>query len=311
MFPCHLLFKAATKGGSNMTHAEKELRNQRIVELRKQGYSMNQLSEMFNLTNISGICKRYGVAGVMSDRKADYSKLPQLQHKPSEDYAREVIERKLDGFSYFGNYTGSSGTADIQCNVCGDVFTQPFTSIRKGCNVFCRNCKKIEKDKAREAARAIRLAERQQRQRKQDLELFLSTYQVECVVCGKIFVTHRSNAKCCSPECRKKYNNSTSTIRKDKRIAKDKRIDKGITAKRLYKRDGGVCWICGGMCDLNDYVVTDSTIICGDYYPSVDHVVAVCDGGEDSWDNVRLAHRICNSMRYYKKVTPSYQRESA
>ena len=65
------------------------------------------------------------------------------------------------------------------------------------------------------------------------------------------------------------------------------------------------------MCDLNDYVVTDNTIICGDYYPSVDHVVAVCDGGEDSWDNVRLAHRICNSMRYYKKVTPSYQLETA
>lgn len=289
-----------------MTHAEKELRNQRIIELRKQGYSMNQLSEMFDLSEggIHVICKKYGVAGVMSDRKADYDSMKQLHKKPSEDYARSVIERKLNGFSYFGNYTGSSGTADIQCNVCGDVFTQPFITIRQGKKVFCRNCRKIAKDKARDAELKKRIAESQHRQSKQDLELFFSTYQVECVVCGKIFVTHRSNAKCCSPKCRKKQNNSTSTIRKDKRIQKDKRIDKGITAKRLYKRDGGICWICGGKCDLNDYVVRDNTIICGDHYPSVDHVIAVCDGGEDSWNNVRLAHRICNLQRYYKKVTP-------
>lgn len=287
-----------------MTHAEKELRNQRIVELRKQGYSMNQLSEMFNLTNISGICKRYGVAGKLSDRKADYSKLPQLHQKPSEDYAREVIERKLSGFSYFGNYTGSSGTADIQCNVCGDVFTQPFTSIRNGCNVFCRNCRKIAKDKAREAARAVRLADSYHRQSEKDILLFMKRQQIECDVCGKIFITTDTNRKCCSAECSKIRANRISAKRKDKRITKEKQIDKGITAKSLYKRDGGVCWICGGMCDLNDYVVRDNVIICGDYYPSVDHVVAVCDGGEDSWNNVRLAHRICNSLRYYKKVTP-------
>lgn len=290
-----------------MTHAEKELRNQRIVELRIQMYSMSQLAEMFDITEsaVGVICRKYGVGGKRSDRKADYRKLPQLHQKPSEDYAKRVIDQKLNGFSYFGNYTGSSGTADIQCNVCGDVFTQPFTTIRQGKKVFCRNCRKIEKEKAMEAAREIRLAERQQRQSIQDLELFLNTYQVECVSCGKIFVTHKSNAKCCSPYCRKKHGNNRSTIRKDKRIPKDKRIDKGITAKQLYNRDGGICWICGGACDLNDYVVTDNTIICGDYYPSVDHIVAVCDGGEDSWENVRLAHRICNSMRYYNKVTPS------
>lgn len=67
----------------------------------------------------------------------------------------------------------------------------------------------------------------------------------------------------------------------------------------MFVRDGGVCWICGGKCNPNDYVIRDGYKICGNYYPSVDHIVPICEGGEDSWKNVRLAHRICNSKRYF------------
>ena len=286
-----------------MTHAEKELRNQKIVELRKQGYSQAQIAEMFNLSDVSAICKRYGVAGVMSDRKADPANIKYNNgwtKESQEEYAKKVIERKLNGFVYFGNYTGSSGSADIQCKECGYVFTQPFTTIRQSKKVWCRNCAKIANDKAKEAARNKRIIEAQKRNSEKDLELFLRTYQVECVECGRIFTTHNTRVRCCSSECRKKRANK----RKDKRIARDKRVDKNITAKHLYKRDDGICWICGRKCDLNDYITKDNVIICGDYYPSVDHVVPVCDGGEDSWDNVRLAHRICNTKRYYKNVAP-------
>ena len=53
-----------------MTRAEKKIRNLRIVELRKQGYSQNELCKMFGLKSIGYICKQYGVDGVMSNRKA-------------------------------------------------------------------------------------------------------------------------------------------------------------------------------------------------------------------------------------------------
>jgi len=280
---------------SNLTgHYGKEILYEKCREFKKQGHTNKEVADRFgiNLSVAARVCKG------ISPQKPDYTLLPQLQK--SEEYARNTVDRMLTGFSYVGNYTGSSGTADICCNICGEVFTQPFISIRQGNKVRCRNCERIAKAAEKEAARNERIAEKHRKQSEKDLELFLRTYQVQCVVCGKIFVTHDSRVCCCSSECRKKRSNR----RKDHRIAKDKRIDNDITAKRLWERDGGVCWICGKLCDLNDYIVRDNIIICGDSYPSVDHVVPVCEGGADSWSNVRLAHRICNTRRYYKKVTP-------
>lgn len=78
-------------------------------------------------------------------------------------------------------------------------------------------------------------------------------------------------------------------------------VDKDITVPSLFKRDGGVCYLCGKPCRMDDFIVKDGTIICGDWYPSIDHVVPLARGGLHAWENVRLAHRICNSM---KRDTP-------
>lgn len=316
-----------------------------VIKLRHDGLTYKEISEAlgFSMSFVQAVCtehnltghygtkkkydelKKYMQQGHTTEETALYFGIPrsvvcrackgvqrpkreynnQWSKDSQERYAINTINEKLIGFAYAGNYTGSSGAVDIQCKTCGDIFTQPFISIRQGCKVICRNCRKTAKEKTKETAKAIRLAEMYRRQSEKDTDLFMRTLQVECDVCGKIFTTKDTNRKCCSSACSKIRANKISSQRKDKRITKNKLIDKGITAKRLYNRDGGVCWICGGKCDLNDYVVKDNVIICGDYYPSVDHVVAVCDGGEDSWENVRLAHRICNSMRYYNKVTPS------
>ena len=51
----------------------------------------------------------------------------------------------------------------------------------------------------------------------------------------------------------------------------------------LLERDGLKCGICGE--DLDDEI-------------HIDHIVAVCDGGENLVSNLRATHPICNITRY-------------
>lgn len=59
--------------------------------------------------------------------------------------------------------------------------------------------------------------------------------------------------------------------------------DRGITHEKLYQRDKGICWLCGGNVDRSEW--------------SIDHLVPKAHGGTHTWDNVGLAHFKCNAIR--------------
>ena len=48
--------------------------------------------------------------------------------------------------------------------------------------------------------------------------------------------------------------------------------------------------------------INGSFFIAGNMYPSIDHVIAVANGGTHEWSNVKLAHRICNSNKNAETV---------
>jgi hypothetical protein len=209
---------------------------------------------------------------------------------------KAVVAERCKGFEYAGNYTGSNGTADIKCTVCGDVTTRSWVSIRHG-NVRCRHCEELEivrkqqraeDEKKRKAVQSYFV--RQARINSKQLEMRV------CLHCGKVFLAD-GRISYCSTRCAKATNNS---IKKDRRLRKLKaaNYDSTISLPRVYDRDNGVCYLCGGLCDWNDYEWRGKDFIAGDNYPSVEHVVALHDGGSHTWDNVRLAHRICNSLKH-------------
>ena len=206
------------------------------------------------------------------------------------------VSERLPGFEYAGNYTGADGSCDIKCKCCGDIMTRSMISIRHG-NVRCRACERNRID-AREVAerlaKELRERERQEREeeRKAEAERKKLLKLHACPVCGKI--TDRQ--KYCSDECQKRANNSMKDYRRRLKI-KLATIDNDITVEGLYRRDGGRCWLCGGPCNYEDYTVRDGVFVAGDWYPSVDHVVPLARGGSHSWDNVKLAHRCCNSKK--------------
>jgi 5-methylcytosine-specific restriction endonuclease McrA len=120
----------------------------------------------------------------------------------------------------------------------------------------------------------------------------------ECVICGKAFETWKNRQVCCSEDCRKIYKNSHRDKRLDGIV-----IDKDISIQKLAERDNNRCQICGEPVDWNDKHENGQVIVCGNLYPSIDHVVPVSLGGLHSWDNVQLAHRVCNSKKNNKVVS--------
>lgn len=116
-----------------------------------------------------------------------------------------------------------------------------------------------------------------------------------CIVCGKEFTTTRSRTLTCSELCSKR-NYYAKKVSKSERY-RDITIDKDISIAKLAIRDGGICQICKKPVQWDDKREINGQVLAGDYYPSVDHIKPISRGGLHSWDNIQLAHRICNSLK--------------
>lgn len=119
--------------------------------------------------------------------------------------------------------------------------------------------------------------------------LFSSPQKKECPTCGKVFSTTNPRKRYCSDECKQRSH--------DHRINNDNRIDRDITLKKLFDRDGGTCKICGGECDFGDYKIKRGKFSAGINYPTIDHIYPLSKGGQHSWKNVQLAHFRCNCKK--------------
>lgn len=107
-----------------------------------------------------------------------------------------------------------------------------------------------------------------------------------CPRCGEQAITpyHPLAAGYCSSRCSSRDN-------KDRRRARE--AGAAITpGKRyeVYERDNWTCYIC-------EYEVDRDVDPGSNWAPSVDHVVALVNGGNHGLDNWRCAHRWCNSLK--------------
>lgn len=219
-----------------------------------------------------------------------------------EAHAKIKIAEYLKGknIEYIGGFTHCDGTVQLRCTVCGNVFTRAMTTIRKyqcACDV-CKDREQTEKTIAKEQAKAQKEQERKKAKQQKAIELAKAkelakkAKEHECAVCG----AKTMRPKYCSDKCLHKAMNKSHEVARRTKI-RNAMVDKDITLEALYKRDGGACHICGLQCNYNDYVVRGGTVITGEYYPSIDHVIPLAKGGKHSWINVRLAHRRCNSCK--------------
>lgn len=86
--------------------------------------------------------------------------------------------------------------------------------------------------------------------------------------------------------------------RRLKRYGADKAPRDHITLDALIERDGGVCYLCGCTTSKADsWHDENGNFICGETYPTRDHVMPIAKGGTHTWDNVKLACMKCNSTK--------------
>ena len=233
------------------------------------------------------------------------------------------------GFDYVGGYSGRNSRVTIRCRVCGNEIERGVEFVKKG-NLICPHCEH-EKTLTRQAERRREhQVEQQNKKAEKEAEriksnpLGLSYYQLErearfdevhvCKVCGKEYTPRQyvestggttfSNPGYCSVECKKKANNKMTHDARKRRGVKDNhrhrakiygcKYDSSVTLPKVIKRYGLKCAICGEMCDLNDHGWNQWM---GPMSPTIDHIVPMAKGGGHVWDNVQIAHAICNSYK--------------
>lgn len=73
---------------------------------------------------------------------------------------------------------------------------------------------------------------------------------------------------------------------------------RGIHWRDIARRDHMRCQICGCQVDENDKWLSASGRWCfGRSYPTVDHIIALSNGGTDTYGNVQLTCKRCNAKK--------------
>ena len=210
------------------------------------------------------------------------------------------IRTKSSVLEYIGGWENDS--AYFICKDCGNLFKHSTGFTRPSANrkCFCPKCKQTLLDikkKAKEEERRNKKIIRKEKKRKSQEQKIQATFK-KCCTCNSLFYSPNAKTKYCSKKC------ATAKQWKVKDLYRYT-----VPLDKLYDRDRGICHICGGKCDWDDkYVNENGYIVYGNYYPSRDHIIEKCRGGEHTWENIKLAHRICNSERWMKYDTKEKRR---
>ena len=293
-----------------------------VARFYVEGHSVRETAETFGVSKVqvNNLVKKRRIT---NGRKFKTDACHVIEH--NKDQQRDAEQRLVSrleslGFEYVGGYQDKN--IKIRCRQCGDEFERCVDFAKHG-NVVCRKCEH-EKALIRQAQRKEKLKQktinqkaRAEAEKADALFHLLNDKAHVCTICGKSFsiadymkdcglkqIQH--NPSYCSDACKRKANHRKSKECKRRSGNLDRgnhrhrarkygvAYESGITLKKVWKRDNGICQICGKPCDWND---RSWNKYCGPLYPSIDHIVAMKNGGGHVWPNVQLAHIICNSEK--------------
>lgn len=223
-----------------------------------------------------------------------------------KDVAERIKQKHNGTLEYISGYKNKDSLIKVKCLVCGEVIERTYHHLTTHPNA-CPVCKQRHYDLVKAEREEQRQEQREKRERIAEINKARRSKQlrmVVCEICGEMFFTWDSRKKYCSTACQKESERRYASYNhgSDNRLNSSNIIDRDIDLKKLFERDSGICQLCGEPCDFSDCYTNESgTFIAGDRYPSKDHIIPLSMGGKHSWDNVRLAHRGCNTKFYWRE----------
>lgn len=169
------------------------------------------------------------------------------------------------------NRAETTGTNLVTCQTCSKEF-RTYRDNKTFCSEECRmNCKSNGRNKP---------------------NIVKISLINNCDECGNEYETSSKSQRFCSYKCKTKNRNKLNELQRRKYYIEG---DNTISLSKLIDKENNLCYICGAECNSNDLVTDDKgTVICGNEYPSIEHVIPLSKGGKHEWNNVKLAHRVCN-----------------
>lgn len=220
----------------------------------------------------------------------------------------------------------------FRCNVCGTEFSRS----KQAGKVICRECIRREREEKKAKEKEKRQQELLKRQqvcihcgkefhaiRKQKYcshncaqrhAYALNHPKIikTCRTCGNEFEACSSKNVYCSGYCRRNSDENKAKLKNYKTGSIPDRLRRYgrageyrdcIPLDEVIERDNGICYLCGCKTDKNDcWHDENGYFVCGERYPTRDHVIPISKGGTHTWDNVRLACHKCNSRKNNRQL---------
>lgn len=285
-----------------LTKEQKDL----VRALREESKGYKEIADTLGCTKsqVREYCRKSGLSGF---RSSNYYGSEETREKEF----KKKFEAKYTSFEYIDGYENWKSMVKIRCKICGHIqkgtaqYTKPSRMLNE---IKCDGCNEIKRLKqslvdllVRRHNTLIREQNNLIREEEKEVERLQRLEQLKgrvCVECGKIFDATNGNQKYCSIECSNRRDNRIKEINRRTKLKKNGKINWDISLSKLIKRDKNICHICGSKCSSKDYTIDKgNNFIVGADYPSIDHVIPVSKGGTHTWDNVKLAHHYCNSIK--------------
>lgn len=277
----------------------KEAYDDLVEQIKKYvqlGWSINKISkEIKDISpdNIKTISKNENII-FNNTHNFKNARIAALNLKEREQIFAEKINKKDRTKAYHHGFTNIDSEVYIKCLDCNNIYKVNANIVRKKSNaILCKYCL----NKAKEQKEAIKRIQKSNKERIQKANKLLNSVQITFKVCKQCGVLFIGNTLYCSARCRNRQHEHQYTRARYNKAKQNGTIDYSISLDKLIKRDNNICYICNKECNLNDYIYKGDYFIAGNYYPSIDHVVPLAKGGTHEWSNIKLAHRICNSLK--------------
>ena len=288
-----------------------------VMEYYALGHSVKETALQFNVT-VNQVNYWAKVRNVTNgrDRSEINRECAQVHNASQMESARARWKSRLRECNFeLLEYNGKGHKLTLKCLACGEVIERVAYTDFYNRGASCPHCEETERQKKQEVERiqrGLRKAQEEEEHKLREAERIRRFDEIHiCKICGCAYTPRQymescglkfySNPGYCSSTCKKRYAadkrqewKKKSHKHSSKHYSRARKLglprERGVNLINLIERNGLTCAICGLPC----FYEGDGK---GDLYPSIDHIIPMSKGGGHTWDNVQIAHRICNTNK--------------